>query len=76
MANPKRPRDSFERAKFIADIATGEIIDKDPDEGKNPHAVALGNLGGKKGGDARARNLTAKKRTEIAKKAAKARWSK
>lgn len=41
---------------------------------KNPAAVALGRLGGLKGGKARAEKLSAKKRTEIAKKAAKARW--
>lgn len=43
---------------------------------KNPAAVALGRLGGLKGGKARAKKLSAKKRKEIAKKAAKARWSK
>ncbi len=43
---------------------------------KNPAAVALGRLGGLKGGKARAEKLSAKKRAEIAKKAAKARWSK
>lgn len=43
---------------------------------KNPAAVALGRLGGLKGGKARAESLSAKKRTEIAKKAAKERWSK
>jgi hypothetical protein len=42
---------------------------------KNPAAVALGRLGGLKGGKARAKKLSAKKRTEIAQKAAKARWS-
>jgi len=41
---------------------------------KNPAAVALGRLGGLKGGKARAEKLTAKKRSEIAKKAAAARW--
>jgi hypothetical protein len=41
---------------------------------KNPAAVALGRLGGKKGGPARAAKLTAKRRTEIARKAARARW--
>lgn len=41
---------------------------------KNPAAVALGRLGGLKGGKARAASLTAKKRREIAKKAAKSRW--
>lgn len=41
---------------------------------KNPAAVALGRLGGLKGGKARAEKLSAKKRADIAKKAAKARW--
>lgn len=41
---------------------------------KNPHAVALGRRGGKKGGPARAAKLTAKERQEIARKAARARW--
>ena len=43
---------------------------------KNPAAVALGRLGGLKGGKARAKALTPEQRSEIAKKAAKARWSK
>ena len=42
---------------------------------KNPAAVALGRLGGLKGGKARAAKLPAKKRAEIATKAAKVRWS-
>lgn len=42
---------------------------------KNPAAVALGRLGGKKGGPARAARLTAKRRSDIAKRAARARWS-
>lgn len=45
------------------------------DQGKNPAAVALGRLGGLKGGKARAEKLSAKKRAQIAKKAAEARWS-
>ena len=45
-----------------------------PADGKNPAAVALGRLGGKKGGQARAKKLTAEQRREIAKKAAAARW--
>ena len=44
--------------------------------GKNPAAVALGRLGGLKGGPARAKKLSKKKRSEIARKAAKARWGK
>ena len=75
-SKPKRPRDVSQRAKLIVDIATGEAEDKNPDEGKNPHAVALGRLGGKKGGKARAKQLTPEKRREIAKKAAAARWNK
>lgn len=43
---------------------------------KDPHAVALGRRGGLKGGKARAGKLTAEQRSEIAKKAAKARWTK
>ncbi len=46
------------------------------EEGKNPAAVALGRLGGRKGGRARADRLTAAQRSEIAKKAAHARWHK
>jgi hypothetical protein len=44
--------------------------------GKNPHAVALGKLGGQKGGKARAKKLTSFERSEIARKAAQARWKK
>ena len=43
---------------------------------KNPAAVALGRLGGKKGGEARAKKLTKEQRSEIARKAAEARWKK
>ena len=76
MKKPKRPKDTNQLAKKIVDIATGESEDTNQDTQKNPHAVALGRLGGLKGGKARAKKLTAKKRSEIAKKAAKARWSK
>ncbi len=72
----KRPTDISQRAKLIVDIATGEVEDKEPDTGKNPAAVALGRLGGAKGGKARAAKLTSEQRSEIARKAAKARWSK
>ena len=61
----------------IVDEATGEAAPvEDDDEGKNPAAVALGRLGGLKGGRARAEKLTAEQRSEIAKKAAAARWKK
>lgn len=73
-SKPKRPRDPNQLAKLITDIATEEIEDENPDEGKNPAAVALGRKGGLKGGKARAKKLTAKERSEIARKAANARW--
>lgn len=76
MAKKKRPKDTNERAKLIVDIATGEAEEKNPDEGKNKAAVELGRLGGIKGGKARAAKLTAKKRKQIAQKAAQARWAK
>jgi hypothetical protein len=47
-----------------------------PKPEKNPAAVALGRLGGLKGGKARAKKLSPRKRKEIAKNAAKARWEK
>jgi hypothetical protein len=76
MAKPKRPRDTNQLAKYIADLSTGEITEPKPEESKkNPAAVALGRLGGLKGGKARAKSLSAKKRKEIATKAAKKRWS-
>lgn len=70
----KRPRDLSQLAKAIVDEATGEAPAEEST--KNPAAVALGRLGGLKGGKARAEKLTAKKRSDIAKKAAKARWEK
>jgi len=54
---------------------TEETQDKTPD-GKNPNAVALGRLGGLKGGKARASKLTPEQRKKIAQKAAKSRWEK
>ncbi|MBU0513865.1 MAG: hypothetical protein KJ621_03750 [Proteobacteria bacterium] len=73
----KRPRDPNQLAHSIVKDATDPEPDAPPeDDGKNPHAVALGRLGGQKGGRARAAKLSAKRRKEIAKKAAQARWSK
>lgn len=79
-SKPKRSADTNQLAKSIVDIATDETpadeVDVTPeDEGKNPAAVALGRLGGLKGGAARAKALSKKKRAEIAKRAAKARWA-
>jgi hypothetical protein len=77
MKKPKRPRDPNQLAKLIVDMATGEAPpDTVTDDGKNPAAVALGRLGGQRGGKARAEKLTAKKRQEIARKAAQKRWAK
>lgn len=76
---PKRPRDPNQLAKLIVDIVTGEIPvepKSSADEGKDPAAVALGRKGGLKGGKARADSLSAKKRSEIARLAAQARWKK
>ena len=72
----KRPRDINQRAKMIVDIATREVDDKPEDEGKNPHAVALGKHGGKKGDKVQAAKLSAARRREIARRAAQQRWSK
>ena len=66
----KRPADVNARAVMIAKIATGEIEDATTDEGKNAAAVSLGRMGGA----ARAKSMTAKRRKEIAKKAAASRW--
>lgn len=75
MAKKKRPTDINQKAKSIVDIATGQTEDtlKQKDELKAA-ASALGKKGGLKGGPARAKSLTARRRSEIAKKAAKARW--
>lgn len=75
----KMPRDVNELAKSIVDIATGQEpapVADEPQPTKNPAAVALGRLGGMKGGKARAAALSKKKRSEIAQKAAAARWGK
>lgn len=73
-SKPKRPRDANQLAKRIVDLSTGEAEDKPVDDGKDPAAVALGRRGGLIGGKARAAKLSKKKRQDIAKKAAKARW--
>lgn len=71
----RRPRDPNELAFNVVREAVGDEEKFEPEEReKNPHAVALGRLGGKKGGRARAEKLTAEERREIAKKAALARW--
>jgi hypothetical protein len=73
----KRPRDANQLAKFIVDTATGtpEVTQPAIDSAKSAAAL-LGRIGGLKGGRARAEKLSAKKRVEIARKAAAARWRK
>jgi hypothetical protein len=67
------PGDANQSAKSAADDPVGEPPQTEPE--KNPHAVALGRLGGQKGGLARAKKLSKKRRREIAKRAAQARWT-
>lgn len=67
----------FAVARNVVEQATGEKLTGGPlppEPGKNPAAVALGRLGGKKGGEARAAKLTPEQRREIARKAAAKRW--
>lgn len=70
---PKRPRDPNQLAKFIADLATGEVEEPNKDE-KSLEAIEIGRKGGLVGGKARANKLTPEQRSEIAKKAAQKRW--
>jgi hypothetical protein len=69
----KRPKDTNQKAKMIVDIATSEQSNTISDEIRTA-AATLGRKGGLIGGKARAKSLTPKRRSEIAKKAAKARW--
>jgi len=68
----KRLADPNQMAASIAQEASAEPPEE-PRQ-KNPHAVALGRLGGMKGGKARAAKMTEKQRSEAARKAARARW--
>lgn len=65
-------------ARRVVEQTIGEHLDgtplEEPNAGKNPAAVALGKLGGTKGGKARAEALSPAKRKAIAKKAAQTRW--
>ncbi len=66
----KRPADAVGLAVLIGRIATGEVDDVAPDDGKDPAAKALG----AKGGKARASSMSPERRAEIAKAAAAKRW--
>lgn len=77
MARKKRDHDYNVNAFRIVQEATAEPETPPQEaEGKNPHAVALGRLGGLKGGKARAKKMTPEQRREIARKAADTRWHK
>ncbi len=77
-SSTSKDRDFAVNAFRVVERAIGEHMDgtplEDPNSGKNPAAVALGKLGGKKGGKARAKKLSPERRKAIAKKAAAARW--
>ncbi len=69
----KRPADVVSNAVHVMKIATGEVEESDQiEDGKNKAAVELG----RKGGRARAKRLSAKRRREIARRAATMRWTK
>jgi hypothetical protein len=71
----KPPKDINQLAKYICDVTVEGSTNIECTKEKNPAAVALGRLGGLKGGKARAEKLSAQKRKEIAKKAAAIRWA-
>lgn len=80
---PKRPRDMNQRAASTVAFATGEALEDVPEvvqapeptpEERHAAAVALGRLGGKKGGPARAKKMSAEERRKSAQKAARTRW--
>lgn len=74
---PKRSskqKDTQQLARSVLDAVVPDAEPPKPEKAKNPAAVALGRLGGKVGGKARAAKLTAEQRKEIARKAAKTRW--
>ncbi len=75
-SKPKRPRDLNQLAASIVGDATDDEVEYTAPSAreKNPHAAALGQLGGVKGGAARAAKLSAARRSEIARKAAQTRW--
>ncbi len=68
------PKRSSKTPQDVNVLAANIVAEATGDSEKNPAAVALGRLGGLKGGKARAKKLSKKRRSEIAKKAAQARW--
>lgn len=74
MKRPSRPKDTNQLARRIADMVTGDAP-RDPKPAPLSDMAKLGQKGGKKGGAARAANLTPEQRSEIARKAAAKRWA-
>jgi hypothetical protein len=72
---PHRPRDPNQLAKTIVGIATGEVEDTVSESKRHPENVR-GRAGGLRGGILRAQSMSARKRSEIARNAAKSRWKK
>ena len=68
----KRPRDPLALAKLIGEIATGQV----KDDGDTSPLSERGRKGGERGGAKRALALTPEQRSEIARRAARARWKK
>lgn len=75
MPTKRPPSETNQLAKYILDVTTGSAEKIEPPT-KNLHAQALSKLGASKGGTARAKSLSARKRKAIAKAGAKARWRK
>ena len=69
------PKRSSKRQPQDVNVLAADIVAEATDDEKNPAAVALGRLGGLKGGASRAAKLSKKRRSEIARKAAEARWA-
>lgn len=71
----RMPRDTNVNAAMVVKMATDQPVEPEPEKpAKNPAAVELGRKGGLKGGKARWKGVPAKKRKELAQKAAQARW--
>jgi hypothetical protein len=75
-SNSNKPGSDSEAAPPVQQEAASASAAAPEQSGKNPAAVELGRLGGKKGGPARAKKLTKQQRSAIARKAAQTRWAK
>lgn len=72
----RMPRDTNVLAATVVKMATGQAEPEPEKPAKNPAAVELGRRGGLRGGKARWKGVSIKKRKELTRKAARARWSK